>query len=213
MLSFAKKMGYGDKEAVKSQIHDLNDNLEELSAKKDTYEAEQYTSLAIRYRKEYESTLYGMSESGSSDRTALMRALTPKEREYVPKFLETTSSKERQQILKYVPKDIKRILQNSWGMDSDKPEDIEEYFNHHYLPDDNWSGWKAGSNMDNIKIKVMKKEGLNPTLSGYWGKDQQRANQSGEKHFRQFILLLIFLMETVLKNFLQEQVYRMSMFN
>lgn len=117
----------------------------------------------------------------ASDRTALMRALTQKEREYVPRFLETSNSKERQEILKYVPKDIKRILQTSWGMKADKKENIESYFKDHYLPDKNWSGWKASSNLDDIKIKVMKKEGVNPTTAGLWQKDQARAERQGEK--------------------------------
>lgn len=181
MLSFAKKMGYGDTDAVKSQISELSDGLDEISSAKEAYQAGKYTSLAIKYRKEYEGTFYGMGEYGASDRTALMRALTPKEREYIPRFLETTDSKERQEILKYVPKDIKRILQGSWGLKVDKQENIKAYFDDHYLPSENWGGWSAGVNLDDIKIKVMKKEGVNPTQSGYWGKDQARAEKSGQK--------------------------------
>ncbi|MES9681820.1 hypothetical protein ABWK22_02645 [Gottfriedia acidiceleris] len=180
-LSWAKKMGYGDAEAVESQIDDLSNGLDEISSAKEAYQAGKYTSLAIKYRQEYEGTLYSMGENGATDRTALMRALTPKEREYVPRFLETTSSKERQEILKYVPKDIKRILQGSWGLKVDKQEDIEDYFDSHYLPGENWSGWNASSNLDDVKIKVMKKQGVNPTTSGYWTKDQARADQSGAK--------------------------------
>lgn len=181
MLSFSKKMGYGDSEAVNTKIDSLNSGLEGLQSDREAYQAGQYTSLAIRYRNEYEGTLYGLGEYGAADRTALMRALTPKEREYIPRFLETTSSKERQQILKYVPEDIKRILQGSWGLKVDKQEDIEDYFDGHYLPGANWSGWNASTNLDDIKIKVMKKEGINPTLSGYWQQDQARAEQQGAK--------------------------------
>lgn len=180
-LSLAKKMGYGDPEAVESQIDELSTGLTAVTDAKEAYQAGRFTSLAIKYRQEYEGTLYGMAESGSTDRTALMRALTPKEREYVPRFLETSSSKERQEILKYVPGDVKRILQGSWGLESEESESIEGYFGDHYLPGENWSGWNASSNLDDIKIKVMKKEGVNPTTSGYWAKDQARAEQSGSK--------------------------------
>lgn len=180
-LSMAKKMGYGDAEAVESQIDDLSNGLEDISSAKEAFQAGKYTSLAMKYRQEFEGTLYSMGENGASDRTALMRALTPKEREYIPRFLETTNSKERQEILKYVPGDIKRILQGSWGLKVDKQEDIEDYFDGHYLPGENWSGWNAGANLDDIKIKVMKKQGVNPTTSGYWSKDQARAEQAGAK--------------------------------
>ncbi|UOE58082.1 hypothetical protein [Cytobacillus oceanisediminis] len=180
LLSLAKKTGYGDLEAVETKIDDLSSGIDMIDSDKEAYQAGKYTALAIQYRKEYESTLYGMDGS-AADRTALMRALTPKEREYVPRFLETTSAKERKEILKYVPKDIKRILQGSWGMDVDSREDIDSYFKTHYLPEENWSGWNAGVNLDDIKIKVMRKEGVNPTNSGYWQKDQDRADRQGEK--------------------------------
>ncbi|MFE4029163.1 hypothetical protein ACFX4N_23700 [Priestia sp. YIM B13551] len=178
MLSLAKKTGYGDPEAVKSQISDLSSDIKDIEGSKEAFQAGKYSALAIQYRKEYEGTLYGMDGS-ASDRTALMRALTPKEREFIPRFLETTNSKDRQEILKYVPKDIKRILQGSWGLDVDKQEDIKSFFNHHFLPGQNWSGWNASVNLDDIKIKVMQKAGINPTNSGYWGKDQARAEKHG----------------------------------
>lgn len=180
-LSFAKKMGYGDAESIERQLDDFNFGLEQISGAKEAYEAGKYTTLAMKYKQEFEGTLYAMGEFGASDRTALMRALTPKEREYIPRFMESTSSKERQQILKYVPEDIKRILKGSWGLKNDKPEDIKAYFKDHYLPNETWEGWDASTNLDDIKIKVMQKEGINPTVSGYWGKDQARADQNDAK--------------------------------
>lgn len=180
ILSFAKKTGYGDQEAVATQIDDLSNGLDEIDSAREAYRAGKYTAMAIQYRKEYEGTFYGMDGS-SADRTALMRSLTPKEREYVPRFLETTNYKDRVEILKYVPKDIKRMLEGSWGMNVEDQEDIKSYFKHHFLPDQNWSGWDAATNLDDIKIKVMKQEGINPTNAGYWQKDQARAERTGSK--------------------------------
>lgn len=176
-LNMAKKTGYGDAEVVDSKIDNLSAGLKDIESGKEAYSAGKYAGLAIQYRKEYESTLYAMDEG--ADYETLMRALTPKDREFVPKFLESTSTKERNEILKYVPNDVKRILQGKWGLKVDKREDINEYFKTHNLPNQNWEGWSASANLDDIKIKVMKKEGVRPTEAGYWGKDEARAEQHG----------------------------------
>ncbi|PHC38630.1 hypothetical protein COF09_23905 [Bacillus toyonensis] len=180
-LSWAEKMGYGDTEAVKSQINELFDGLEDISSTKETNQAGKYMPLAIKYRQEYEGIFYSMSETEDSDSTSLMGALTPKGKKYIPRFFETNSSKEGQEILRYVPENTKGILQDSWALRVDKQEGIEDYFNTHYLPTENWTGWNASTNLDGIKIKVMQKKGGNPTISGDWSKDQTRAEKTGEK--------------------------------
>lgn len=180
-LSWAKKMGYGDTEAVKSQINELFDGLEDISSTKEPNQAGKYISLAIKYRQEYEGIFYSMGETEGSDSTSLMGALTPKGQKYIPRFFETNSSKEGQEILRYVPEDTKGISQDSWGLRVDKQEGIEDYFNTHYLPTENWTGWNASTNLDGIKIKVMQKTGGNPATSGDWSKDQTRAEKTGEK--------------------------------
>ncbi|MGG0255011.1 hypothetical protein ABEY61_07450 [Bacillus toyonensis] len=180
-LSWAEKMGYGDTEAVKSQINELFDGLEDISSTKETNQAGKYIPLAIKYRQEYEGIFYSMGETEDSDSTSLMGALTPKGKKYIPRFFETNSSKEGQEILRYVPENTKGILQDSWGLRVDKQEGIEDYFNTHYLPTENWTGWNASTNLDGIKIKVMQKKGGNPTTSGDWSKDQTRVEKTGEK--------------------------------
>ncbi|MCU4730083.1 hypothetical protein OCE56_07360 [Bacillus cereus] len=180
-LSWAKKMGYGDTEAVKSQINELFDGLEDISSTKETNQAGKYLPLAIKSRQEYKGIFYSMGETEDSDSTSLMGALTPKGQKYIPRFFETNSSKEGQEILGYVPEDTKGILQDSWGLKVDKQEGIEDYFNTHYLPTENWTGWNASTNLDGIKIKVMQKKGGNPTTSGDWSKNQTRAEKTGEK--------------------------------
>lgn len=180
MLKMSEFMGYSDSGAINEELSKISSKRGEIENDKQTYIAGKYSSLAIQYRKEYESTLYGM-DPVSVDTSSLLKALSPKYKEFVPKFLETTSSKERQEILKYVPDDIKRVLQAKWGLKVDKQESIESYFKDHYLPDANWSGWAASVNLDEIKIKVMQQKGINPTESGYWGKDQARADNSGAK--------------------------------
>lgn len=180
LLKLSKITGYADTSAIDEELDKISSRKGDIEDDRQTYIAGKYASLAIQYRKEYESTMYGM-DPVSIDPSSLLKSLGPKDKEFIPKFLEATSSKERQEILKYVPDDVKRVLQAKWGLKVDKKESIESYFKDHYLPDANWSGWAASVNLDEIKIKVMQKKGINPTEAGYWGKDQGRAENSGAK--------------------------------
>lgn len=177
-LSIAQKSGYGDNEAVDSELEALASDIGDVEADKHLIKAGSYTSLALQYRKEYESTLYGMDAQGAEIKDVL-KALTPKDRKYFSAFMESTNQKERHRILRAVPDDMRRLLQGKWGMKMDKKESIGEYFKKHYIPDSNWEGWNANNSLDDIKIRVMQNEGVELTESGYWADDVKRADMNG----------------------------------
>lgn len=174
-LSMSKKLGYGDKEAVKSQLDDVRADLKEIDADRPSQRLGQYSMLALRYKAEYESTLYGADENG--DMTKIFRALPNKDREYFTEFMKA-SPEEREEILRLVPKDQRRFYQAKWGMEVDKKESLDKYFATHYLPDEDWKGWKPDTSLENYKVKVVRNEGLEMTEFGYWGDDVKRAEES-----------------------------------
>ena len=49
------------------------------------------------------------------------------------------------------------------------------------MPDSSWEGWNPSVSLDSIKVKVMKKEGVDLTEANYWDDDLERANQSNAK--------------------------------
>ena len=174
-LSMNKKLGYGDKEAVESQLDTVRTGLKTIDADRPNQQLGQYSMLALRYRAEYESTLHGADENG--DMTKIFRALPNKDREFFTEFMKAAPS-EREEILRMVPKDQRRFYQAKWGMDVDEKENLRGYFNNHHLPDENWDGWKPDTSLENYKIKIVKNEGLEMTEFGYWGDDQKRAEAS-----------------------------------
>ena len=177
-LSMAKKSGYGDSAAIDAQLEELGKNLDSVEGDKVLSHAGPYATLAMQYRKEFEGTMYGLDPK-TSDMRDVLKAMTPKDREYFPEFLASNSAKERQRILEVVPNDMKRILQAKWGMKVDTKTDIHDYFKTHNLPDENWEGWSQNTSLDNIKVKVMKNEGIELTEAGFWADDEKRAEQSG----------------------------------
>jgi hypothetical protein len=131
--------------------------------------------LALRFREEYESTLYGADENG--DMTKIFRALPAKDREFFTEFMKA-SPEDREEILRLVPKDQRRFYQAKWGLEVDEKESLQHYFSTHYLPGSGWEGWKPDRSLENYKVKVIKSEGLELTEFGDWGDDEKRAEES-----------------------------------
>jgi hypothetical protein len=185
-LSIFKKTGYGDEEVdpdvetAKAEVKSINQQLNGIGDDKQVYHAGKYASLALQYKKQYESTLYG-ADPRFANMQDLFAAMNPVDREYIPEILQTATPKERQKILKVVSPDIRRILQAKWGLDVDKQESIESYFTHHPLPGPNWEGWHAGRSLEDVKIKVMKQKGMELKAAGYWADDENRAEANGAK--------------------------------
>ena len=177
-LSMNKKLGYGDKEAVKSQLDSVRDDIKAIEADRPAQQLGRYSMLALRYKAEFESTLYGADENG--DMTKIFRALPSKDREFFTEFMKA-APEEREEILRLVPKDQRRFYQAKWGLKVDKKESLQKYFSEHYLPDENWSGWKPDTSLENFKVKIVKNEGLELTEFGYWGDDDKRAEESNAK--------------------------------
>lgn len=138
----------------------------------------EYTMLALRYKAEYESTLYGADENG--DMTKIFRALPNKDREFFTEFMKA-APEEREEILRLVPKNQRRFYQAKWGLKTDKKESLQKYFSEHYLPNANWDGWRPDVSLENYKVKVVKNEGLELTEFGFWGDDEKRAEKSNAK--------------------------------
>jgi hypothetical protein len=177
-LSMNKKLGYGDREAVDSQLDQVRADLKAIEADRPGMRLGEYSMLALRYKAEYESTLYGADANG--DMTKIFRALPAKDREFFTEFMKAAPD-EREEILRLVPKDQRRFYQAKWGLDQDKKESLRSYFTGHYLPDENWAGWRQDVSLENYKIKVVKNEALEMTEFGYWDDDVQRAEESNAK--------------------------------
>ena len=177
-INILKDSGQGSAEQLDSQLADIKMQLQEIDGDRPTGKIGPYTALALRYKDEYESTLYGATET--YDYNKIYRALPNKDKQYFTAF-QKASPRERQEILNLVPENQKRIYQQQFGLKVDKKESLQRYFRKHALPDENWEGWQASRSLDNIKIKVMQNEGMDLTEANYWDEDQAIAEASDEQ--------------------------------
>ena len=177
-INILKDSGQGSAEQLDSQLADIKMQLQEIDGDRPTGKIGSYTALALRYKDEYESTLYGATETYNYNK--IYRALPNKDKQYFTAF-QKASPRERQEILNLVPENQKRIYQQQFGLKVDKKESLQGYFRKHALPDENWEGWQASRSLDNIKIKVMQNEGMDLTEANYWDEDQAIAEASDEQ--------------------------------
>ena len=120
----------------------------------------EYGRAALLYKKAAESTMYGLRADARWNDIEM--ALPKYERDYFQEFMKERDPDKQEEILKTVSPFLRRALKQVWGMDysKDKGEDNDEYFKDHNLPNFLWEGWRPDSDLNNIKAKTIKNEGM-----------------------------------------------------
>lgn len=166
-----------DKEEGKEKLDIINQALQDAEGESLVAKIGPQTQLALKYRQEAESTLYGADPSG--DLLTIFRAMPKKERQMMKYFM-TAPPEEREEILRLVPKNQRRFYQSKWGLPVDKEPTLQSYFSNHFLPGPDWSGWRSDTSLQGVKLKVIKKEGLDARDMGFFAEDERAAADSPE---------------------------------
>lgn len=120
----------------------------------------EYGRAALLYKKAAEQTMYGLRADARW--TDVEMALPRYERDYFQEFMKEKDPEKQEEILRSVSPFLRRALKQVWGMDyeGDKGPDNDEYFEAHNLPNFLWEGWRPDSDLNNIKAKTIKNEGM-----------------------------------------------------
>jgi hypothetical protein len=129
---------------------------------------------ALEYRKRATSTMYGADPRG--DFASIMRALPNKQREFFQAFVQAPQE-ERSRILETTPLGMRRFLEAKWGMDVEANPDLTSYFQENYLPAENWVGWHPAVNLDDVKLKVARQEGLDIHDFNLWESSERELSR------------------------------------
>lgn len=160
-------------EDIKFQLGNINDKLNGIAADRKIQQFGPYAQEAMLYRAAYESTLYGADPQG--DLMQIFRALPKKDREFFPEFM-NAAPEEREEILRLVPENQKRFYQAKWGLEVDKQQSLDNYFQSHNLPGANWAGWRPDVSLEDVKLKFINNEALEVQEFGYWEDDIKLAS-------------------------------------
>lgn len=150
----------------------INARLKELLNQRDLEEIGPWTARALTYYNTSEKTMYGYDPGEPMQN--FLAALPKKDRNYLQPFMEA-DAEDRKKIIKEAPTYMRRVLQASYGMKVDPKEDLVSYFTHHGLPDKGWIGWDDRASLDDVKVKMIKKEKLDPSEFNIWPQDIQQA--------------------------------------
>ena len=163
---------------IDEALEEVKQDLESLGNEELLAEVGPYTALALRYKDAYESTLFAAGTGETYDYNKIYRALPYKDRPFFTEFIKA-KPRDRERILELVPDNQRPIYQRFFGMDMEEVQTNEEYFSEYALPHQEWEGWEAGESLDNVKIKVMRNEGVELTESNYWPEDEAIADEYG----------------------------------
>ena len=175
-LTIAAKTNPHAEEHAKAELEIVSQQLKEIESDRPSMPVGSYAALAMRYKDEFESTVYGSQET--FDYMQIYRGLPKKDKEFFTTF-QKASPEERQEIISLVPQNQKRIYKTLFGMEAGERESLGGYFARRNVPDSDWEGWSPDVSLDNIKVKVMRNEGIDLTESNYWEEDEMHAEESG----------------------------------
>lgn len=138
-------------------------------------------SSAVQFRRQAQSTMYG-ADLNNINTQMLQYAVPKRKREHFQQMIQETDPGEQRRILSTAGRLERRIYQAAWGMRVEKRPELDEYFERHELPDENWEGWHPNTNMDHVKIKMGQSMGIDMSQMGYYPQQLKQANLSNPSY-------------------------------
>ena len=165
---------YAEKSMDKKQtVSAINKELAELQSERKVTKLPKNALKAIEFKQAAEQTMYGYDPGESL--VNIMTALPKKERQYFQHFMDAPEE-EKEKILRIAPSYLRRALQSTWGMPVDEKPSLDEYFRTHGLPDASWIGWDESTNIEDVKVKLVHQNNLDPGEFDIWDADMEQAD-------------------------------------
>lgn len=164
-----------DNMSKKETISAINAELAEIQSDRSVDVVPENAVRAIYYKQQAEQTMYGY-EPGDPLQN-LLKALPKKDRQYFSAF-QNASKKEQQQILRIAPQYLRRALQQQYGMKVDEKPSLYEYFQTHGLPGADWIGWDEDVDLEDVKVKMVHQEKMDPGEFDIWDDQMDKANKT-----------------------------------
>lgn len=158
------------KEQVVSAV---NTELKEIQSQRKVVKVPVNALKAIEFKQAADQTMYGYNPGDSL--VNIMTALPKKDRQYFKHFVDAPEE-EKEKILRIAPRYMRRALQSAWGKTVDRKPTLNEYFLTHGLPDASWVGWSENTNIDDVKVKLVHKNNLDPGEFDIWQDNKEQAD-------------------------------------
>jgi hypothetical protein len=132
---------------------------------------------AMAYLDESKKTMYGYTP-GDPLRN-LLSSVPKKERQYLQGII-NAPPEERERVRDRLSPYMKRIVQQAWKEPVEEPKpDLMAYFKEHFMPDPEWGGWKENASLQDVKVKYIKAESMDPSEFDVWPEDESASRRPG----------------------------------
>ena len=159
------------------EIIEANTRLNQIRSSQLILKGGAYTRAALMYKQAAEATMYGLKDNASWQEIA--QALPKYERDYFTEFMKEKDPEEQEKILREASPFMRRALKQVWKYDDykdEQKEDNTEFFSHHNLPGPFSDIWNPNINLNDVKAKVVKNEGLLSSDFGIYESQYKEAS-------------------------------------
>ena len=158
----------------KETISAINKEISEIQGQRKVTKVPVNALKAIEFKQAADNTMYGYNPGDSL--VNIMTALPKKDRQYFKHFMDAPEE-EKEKILRIAPSYMRRALQSTWGKTVDKKPTLNEYFMSHGLPDASWIGWDENTNINDVKVKLVHQNKLDPGEFDIWEDNERQADE------------------------------------
>lgn len=130
--------------------------------------------FANYFKEQMQSTMYGADLLGASV-DELAQAIPKRKREHFMEMIHAPEH-ERERILSTAGRLERRIYQAAWGMRVERRPALDEFFAEHELPPPTSDIWDPRTSMEQVEIKMLQNQGINPSSMGYFPQQVDMAN-------------------------------------
>lgn len=121
-----------------------------------------WSMIAIDAERRAKRTIYG-TEEGMASLQDVISSLPKRHRQIATEIIETGSIEEKERYYSLLSDPEKRVLGKFLGVSPNKlpkKPNLEQYFKHHFLPEQDWLGWNRGVDLEDIKTREADIEGI-----------------------------------------------------
>lgn len=158
-----RKSGRGRTDA---KIKEINLALKNIAENETVQGLAPYAARAVAYEHAAEKTMYGLpSWSTVGDR---LIAIPRKHRQLVTETMQHGTAAEKRRLVRELPNAEARVIGRQLDPEyqPEQRQNLVEYFQHHYLPRNQWAGYDEDQRLAMAQAKEIQRMGMDPNDAG-----------------------------------------------
>jgi hypothetical protein len=170
---------HGGRDEHGEELAGIQDELDHLSETPGSLRLGPHATKALLYRQLFQSTLYGI-DPGETPFKNVFSAFPKYKRELIQGWIDHSDPHERRRIFQLLPDAERRVLGRQLGIDPKQlPEraKLRDFFKRHPLPGADWAGWQPDVDLEALRMRAIRAEGLDPMESGIFDLQVDEAEQ------------------------------------